>query len=67
MSGVTMGRGPCAYKATDVTRAVKAVIAAGQPVACVRVAADFSLRAHPRKSPQRELVVAFKIRLNFLR
>ena len=31
-----MGRGKCAFKATDVTKAVKAVEAAGKPVRGVR-------------------------------
>jgi len=35
-----MGQGPCAFKKTDVARAVKAVAAAGQPVACVRFDRD---------------------------
>jgi hypothetical protein len=35
-----MGRGPCAFKASDVARAVKAVAAAGQPVRGVRFEKD---------------------------
>jgi hypothetical protein len=35
-----MGRGPCAWKETDVRRAVKAVAATGQPVKGVRFDKD---------------------------
>jgi hypothetical protein len=32
-----MGRGPCTFKQADVTRAIKALVAAGVPVERVRV------------------------------
>jgi hypothetical protein len=35
-----VGKGPCAFKETDVRRAVKAVVAAGQPIAGIRFNKD---------------------------
>ena len=35
-----MSRGPCRFTQRDLTKAVKAVVAAGQPVVSVRVEKD---------------------------
>jgi len=46
-----MVRGPCAFKQRDVTRAVKATLAAGVPVARVEISKDGTIIVVTEKTP----------------
>jgi hypothetical protein len=42
-------RGRCAFRQGDVTKAIRAVIAAGLPVACAKISADGEIVVIPGK------------------